>query len=105
MNTAVTMQSYAKQFLDERRGLGFASRSVGYALASFARSIDGLGTEGPLTVEAMATWARRPNNGSAMPMTWARRLKVLRPFARWMQQFEPGTEVPDAPSSAASISA
>ncbi len=95
MNTAVTMQSYARQFLDERRGLGFASRSMGYALASFARYIDGLGTDGPLTVEAMATWARRPKNGSEMPITWARRLKVLRPFARWMQQFEPGTEVPD----------
>jgi integrase len=70
MNTAVTMQSYAEQFLDERRGLGFASRSMGYALASFARY-------------------------SSRTITRARRLKVLRPFARWMQQFEPGTEVPD----------
>ena len=30
-----------------------------------------------------------PTSGSAIPITWARRLKMLRPFARWMQQFEP----------------
>ncbi|MCP4251335.1 MAG: tyrosine-type recombinase/integrase, partial [bacterium] len=29
------------------------------------------------------------------PTTWARRLKLLRPFARWLQQFDPRTEVPD----------
>jgi integrase len=95
MNAVARMQAYAAQFLDERRRLGFASRSMGYALGSFARYIDGLGTPGPLTVEAMVAWARRPKNGSDSPMTWARRLKLLRPFARWMQQFEPGTEVPD----------
>ena len=27
--------------------------------------------------------------------TWARRLKQLRSFTRWLQQFEPRTEVPD----------
>jgi len=29
------------------------------------------------------------------PRTWARRLKHLRSFTRWLQQFEPSTEVPD----------
>ena len=29
------------------------------------------------------------------PKTWARRLKILRPFTRWLRQFEPYTEVPD----------
>jgi integrase len=43
----------------------------------------------------MSAWARDPKNGSDNPLTWARRLKILRPFARWMQQFEPDTEVPD----------
>jgi integrase len=95
MKAVTTMQTYVAQFLAERQRLGFASRSMGYALGSFARYINGLETQGPLTVEVMAAWARRPNNGSDNPMTWARRLKILRPFARWMQQFEPGTEVPD----------
>jgi integrase len=95
MNTAVTMQSYAKQFLDERRRLGYDSRTMGYALRSFAHHVDGLGVEGPLTVEVMATWARRPKSDSDKPTTWARRLKTLRPFTRWLRQFEPCTEVPD----------
>ena len=50
---------------------------------------------GPLTVEVMAEWARQDHHGSTDPRTWARRLKHLRPFARWLQQFEPRTEVPD----------
>jgi integrase len=95
MNTIATLQSYVEQFLNERRRLGFGSRSMGYALASFACYIDGLGIDGPLTVEVMAAWARCPKSGANTPITWARRLKVLRPFARWMQQFEPRTEVPD----------
>ncbi|EGV17710.1 tyrosine-type recombinase/integrase [Thiocapsa marina] len=95
MKTATALQTYVAQFLDERRRLGLASRSMRYALGSFARDIDRLETQGPLTVEVMAAWARCPNNGSDNPLTWARRLKILRPFARWLQQFEPGTEVPD----------
>jgi len=93
--TDTTLQSYAEQFLDERRRLGYDSRTMGYALRSFAHHVDGLGVEGPLTVEVMATWARRPKSDSDKPTTWARRLKTLRPFARWLRQFEPCTEVPD----------
>ena len=43
----------------------------------------------------MADWARRDSHGSTDPRTWARRLKLLRSFMRWLQQFEPRTEVPD----------
>jgi len=50
---------------------------------------------GPLTVEVMADWARSDSHGSTDPITWARRLKLLRTFLRWLQQFEPRTEVPD----------
>ena len=39
MKTATALQTYVAQFLDERRRLGFASRSMGYALGSFARYI------------------------------------------------------------------
>ncbi len=54
-----------------------------------------IGHRGPLTVEVMADWARRDSHGSSDPHTWARRLKKLRSFTRWLQQFEPRTEVPD----------
>ena len=43
----------------------------------------------------MADWARQDKVNSDKPATWARRLKNLRSFARYLQQFEPRTEVPD----------
>ncbi|HEY6354854.1 MAG TPA: tyrosine-type recombinase/integrase [Burkholderiaceae bacterium] len=70
-------------------------RSAGLAVMSFARYVDGLGHQGPLSVEVMADWARRDKGNSNKPATWARRLKNLRSFARYLQQFEPRTEVPD----------
>ena len=91
----VTMRVHAENYLSERRRLGFGLRSTGYALSSFARYVDGLGDRGPLTVELMADWARRDKWNSDEPSTWARRLKKLRSFARYLQQFDPRTEVPD----------
>jgi integrase len=90
-----TLQSRVRQYLRERRRLGFQLRSMGGALRSFARQVDKLENPGPLTVELMAEWARRDRAHSDDPRTWARRLKILRPFTRWLQQFEPRTEVPD----------
>ncbi len=95
MNTSLTMQSHAENYLRERRRLGYNLRSTGYAVRSFARYVDGLGHEGPLTVEVMAAWARCAKTNSDNPTTWARRLKKLRPFARYLQQFDPRTVVPD----------
>ncbi len=95
MNTSVTMQGHAEHYLAERRRLGYGLRATGYAVRSFARYVDALGLEGPLTVEVMAAWAREAKTHSDTPTTWARRLKKLRPFARWLQQFDPRTEVPD----------
>jgi integrase len=95
MNTPITMQTHAENYLDERRQLGYGSRTTGYAVRSFARYVDGLGHEGPLTVDVMAAWARCAKTNGDSPTTWAHRLKKLRPFARYLQQFDPCTEVPD----------
>ena len=95
MNTSTTMQSHAENYLAERRRLGYGLCATGYAVRSFARYVDGLDLQGPLTVEVMAVWARRAKTNGDNPTTWARRLKKLRPFARWLQQFDPRIEVPD----------
>ncbi len=95
MNTPIMMQLQAEHYLDERHRLGYRLRTTGYALRSFARYVDGLGVEGPLTIDIMAVWARQAKTNSDNPATWARRLKRLRPFARWLQQFDARTEVPD----------
>jgi integrase len=89
------MQKRVREFLAERRRLGFELTNMGRRLHEFARYIDARGWRKPLTVEIMAEWARRDKHNSQTPITWARRLKMLRPFARYLQQFEPRTEVPD----------
>ena len=95
MSAPITIQAHVANYLSERRRLGFQLRDTGLALRSFVRYVDGLGHQGPLTVELMADWARRDKWHSDEPSTWARRLKMLRSFTRYLQQFEPRTEVPD----------
>ena len=95
MSAPTSLQARVECYLVERRRLGFSARTQAYALRSFVRHVQTVGHRGPLTVEVMADWARRDSHGSSDPLTWARRLKNLRSFTRWLQQFEPRTEVPD----------
>jgi integrase len=95
MNAAATLQILVGRYLAERGRLGFDVRKPSYVLRSFARHVRAVDHHGPLTVEVMADWARRDSHGSSDPRTWARRLKQLRSFTRWLQQFDPRTEVPD----------
>jgi len=71
---------------------------MGYALRSFAHHVDQLDRREPLTLEVMPSGTARPKpqRGSH---TWARRLKILRPFTRWLRQFEPprGADMPSSP--------
>jgi len=95
MNPDTTLQALVERYLDERHRLGFSARTQAYALRSFARHVQTIGHLGPITLEVMADWARHDSHASSDPLTWARRLKVLRSFMHWLVQFEPGTEVPD----------
>ena len=93
--SAVSLQRRVDDYLAERHRLGFFDRTQVYALRSFAKHVHAVRHRGALTVEITADWARCDSHGSADPLTWARRLKLLRTFLRWLQQFEPHTEVPD----------
>jgi integrase len=95
MNQPMNLHRRVRQYLRERRRLGFELRTMGYALLSFARYVDQYHQSEPLTIELMADWSRGDRTGSDKPRTWARRLKLLRPFMRWLRQFESRTEVPD----------
>lgn len=96
MNTPTTQQQ-VREFLAERERLGFRVRKSASLLIGFARAMDLQEPHGVLTVERMAQWARRDKWQRGIPSTWARRLQRLRPFTRWLQQFEPRTEVPEEP--------
>ncbi len=95
MSPDTTLQALVERYLDERHRLGFSARTQAYALRSFARHVQAVGHVGPITVEVMADWAHCDSHASSDPRTWARRLKLLRSFMRWLLQFEPGCEVPD----------
>lgn len=95
MSAPITLQARVEDYLAERRRLGFALRSSALALRSFSNYVDRVGHAGPLTIEVMAEWARHDTFDHSTPATWARRLKRLRPFTRYLRQFEPCTEVPD----------
>ncbi|MCP4035741.1 MAG: tyrosine-type recombinase/integrase [bacterium] len=82
----------AERYLSERRALGFDLRITGKRLLVFARFADERIPEGPLTVSVAVEWARAAKRAS--PITWARRLEIVRPFARYLRQFDPVTEVP-----------
>ena len=93
MTPAPSTLSQVQEYLDERRRLGFTLSISGAQLLSFARFADRAGHRGPLTARLMMDWARDEAR-RADPATWARRLAVVRPFARRRAQVEPGTEVP-----------
>jgi integrase len=82
----------ATRYLAERRALGFGLRIAERRLLAFARYADECFPRRPLTVAVAVAWARTAKRRS--PMTWARRLEVVRPFARYVRQFDPATEVP-----------
>jgi len=95
MSTATTLAARVEQYLAERRRLGFDLRSMRHGLESLVEHVKKARHRGPLTIEVMAAWARQARHGAGTTATWARRLRLLRPFTRWLQQFEPATEVPE----------
>lgn len=91
MRRAPTMVSLVQQYLAVRRQLGFALGIAGKQLLTFGRFADESGHSGPVTLESAVRWAQASRR--ATPLTWARRLEVLRPFAKYRSQFDPGTVI------------
>lgn len=94
MNSSDTMLSKVKAYLADRRQAGFVLSIAGKQLLSFARFADRSGYRGPLTVELASRWALANRRGLAL--TAARRIEVIRSFARYWQTFDPKTEMPPA---------
>lgn len=95
MNAPITLQTRVQDYLAERRRLGFQLKHPELPLMDFARYVDNRDWARPLTLDVMIEWARLDKQGRHKPETWARRFKLLRPFIRYLQQFEPATAMPD----------
>jgi integrase len=92
MNRPGTMVGLAEEYLAYRRKLGFRLDNAGQLLLDFAAYADRVGHRGPLTTELAVGWARLPQGASAV--YWARRLDVVRGFAKYRAVFDPDTEIP-----------
>ncbi|MCC7218257.1 MAG: tyrosine-type recombinase/integrase [Burkholderiales bacterium] len=92
MNAPVSIAARVEAYLAERRRAGFALTIAGTQLAAFARFADGLGHRGPLTLALAVQWACSSRDHRAL--TAARRIEVLRGFARYCQRDEPSTVIP-----------
>ena len=81
------------EYLAARRGLGFGLETDEWFLRDFASRADRIGHSGPVTIELAVQWARSSSR-SSNPAQAARRLAVVRQFARYRARFDPATEVP-----------
>lgn len=87
-----TTTSLAREYLRYRRSLGFKLKTEGGLLMNFAAFADAEGSGAPLDTVLALRWARLP--AAASPMYWARRLEVVRCFARYVAVFDGRTQVP-----------
>jgi integrase len=95
VSKAANMQALVESFLVCRRQAGYELRIDGEQLFRFAAFADQSGHVGPLTRELATGWATfQPRNDKLNRLTAARRIEVLRGFARYHQQFEADTEIP-----------
>jgi len=86
------MLAYAEEYLTYRRKLGFKLEIEGRQTLHFARYVDAIGHRGPLTTDLALEWARLPENVTRLYQ--ARRLEVVRCFAKYMSIFDPRTQIP-----------
>jgi integrase len=96
MTEARTMLSLAIEYLAERRRLGFDLTIPGGQIVAFARFVDATGHTGTLTAGVVLDWVQG-KAARATPLTWAHRLRILRPFAKYLTRLDPATEFPMAP--------
>ena len=93
MKKARTMKSLVNAYLEERRCLGFSLDIAGSQLRAFARFADRSGHHGHLTTGIVIKWIKSTTDGT--PITSARRIEVIRPFAKYCARIDPATNIPD----------
>jgi integrase/recombinase XerD len=86
-----TLRQAVQEYLSMRRALGFKLRDAGKALLDFVAFMEE--HRAPYVTQALAlTWAKQPEH--TQPAHWAKRLTVVRGFARYRSASDPRTEIP-----------
>jgi len=92
MNAQTPLHASVGAYLAYRRHAGYELKIEGEQLFRFARFAEQSGHHGPLTIELAVRWAMASRGQRSL--TAAKRIEVVRGFARYCQQFEPETQVP-----------
>ena len=92
MPRKLTMTSRVHEYLNRRRALGYKLYREGRQLLNFARYTDRSRHRGLLTAALALRWATLPQQ--VEPAYHARRLNIVRVFARHQAVIEPKTQIP-----------
>lgn len=92
MKLASRMLAKVDEYLAFRRGLGYQLRIEGRLLRQFAKFADAAKHRGPLTIDLALRWAQLPDGCDRLYC--ARRLEIVRCFARYLAVAEPDTQIP-----------
>jgi len=86
-----TLRSAVHAYLVMRRDLGFHLREAGRLLLQFVMFME-QHRASIITTRLALTWAQQPQ--TVQPAEWARRLSIVRIFARYRRATDPRTEIP-----------
>jgi len=85
------LQAHVDDYLRLRRALGFKLKEDERVLGQFVGYLETAGAE-TVSSELAVRWARLP--AGVHPNHWAKRLRVARGFAAYMQTIDPRSEIP-----------
>lgn len=91
MTKSISWTKRAEKYITYRRALGFELKIEARQLLQFAKFAE-TKKQNQLTTVLATQWAR--TSKSQKPITWGRRIEVVRGFAKYCQRFEVGNEVP-----------
>ncbi len=92
MKSSLPWADKVAKYLEYRRSLGFTLTSEQTLLNDFANFATRKHDLEYLTVELAAAWARASKRLS--PITWAHRIEVIRPFAKYLRRLDERTQIP-----------
>jgi integrase len=92
MKKYITMKQQVQNYLSYRRSLGYQLHIEGQELLKFGSYVDSKKHRGPLTEDIAIEWAKSSKKASRF--TWARRLEIVRCFAKYCCITESDTQIP-----------
>ena len=87
-----SLREAVPEYLAMRKSLGFQLYHASVELLNFVQYLEEHGSASYITVRDVLGWVQQPS--SLQPATWAKRLCVVRGFARYRSAFDPRTEIP-----------